>query len=88
MLEKAGFGTIDADNITTNVLPTWEHCNKLVSNPVAQMLLFTKGEQAPPVRRFVQADGEGLPRRRHGLRHDHRREEVASLDSAANRYVL
>jgi tocopherol O-methyltransferase len=52
MLKQAGFGSVVADNITTNVQPTWEHCNKLVSNPLAQMFLFTKGSK---LRRFVDS---------------------------------
>jgi tocopherol O-methyltransferase len=52
MLKQAGLGGIVADNITTNVLPTWEHCSKLVSNPLAQMFLFTKGSK---LRRFVDS---------------------------------
>jgi len=52
MLEKAGFGDIAADNITANVRPTWEHCIKLVSNPLAKMFLLTKGSK---LRRFVDS---------------------------------
>jgi tocopherol O-methyltransferase len=52
MLEQAGFGSIVADDITANVRPTWEHCNKLVSNPLAQMFLLTKGSK---LRRFVDS---------------------------------
>jgi tocopherol O-methyltransferase len=52
MLRQAGFSDLVADNITTNVMPTWEHCNKLVSNPLAQMFLYTKGSK---LRRFVDS---------------------------------
>ncbi|MEN6337414.1 MAG: class I SAM-dependent methyltransferase [Phycisphaerales bacterium] len=52
MLEQAGFGDIAADDITTHVQPTWEHCSKLVSNPLAKMFLFTKGSK---LRRFVNS---------------------------------
>jgi tocopherol O-methyltransferase len=52
MLSQAGFTDIVADNITANVQPTWEHCSKLVSNPLAQMFLLTKGSK---LRRFVDS---------------------------------
>lgn len=52
LLENAGLCTIDADDITANVLPTWEHCIKLVSNPVVQLMLYTK---ASKLRRFVDS---------------------------------
>ncbi len=52
MLKQAGLGGIVADDITTNVQPTWEHCIKLVSNPLAQMFLFTQGSK---LRRFVDS---------------------------------
>lgn len=50
VLETAGFRTVRADNIAASVLPTWEHCNRLVSSPLAQMFLYTKGSR---LRRFV-----------------------------------
>jgi len=50
-LQTAGFRAIRADNIAARVVPTWEHCNKLVSSPVAQMFLYTKGSK---LRRFVE----------------------------------
>jgi len=52
MLDQAGFGSIVADDITAHVQPTWEHCNRLVSNPLAQMFLLTKGRK---LRRFVDS---------------------------------
>jgi len=52
MLRRSGFSAITADNIASSVLPTWEHCNKLVSNPLAQMFLITKGSK---LRRFVDS---------------------------------
>jgi len=52
LLESAGFHTIEADDITTNVLPTWEHCLKLVANPLVQLMLRTKARK---LRRFVDS---------------------------------
>ncbi len=52
MLKRAGFDDIVADNATSNVLPTWERCNRLVSSPLAQMFLHTKGRK---LRRFVNS---------------------------------
>lgn len=51
-LETAGFRDIDADDITTNVLPTWQHCRKVTSNPLIQLVLHTK---ASKLRRFVDS---------------------------------
>ncbi|MEN6425325.1 MAG: class I SAM-dependent methyltransferase [Phycisphaerales bacterium] len=51
-LEAAGLQVVQADNIAANVLPTWEHCNKLVTSPVARMFLYTKGSK---LRRFVDS---------------------------------
>lgn len=50
-LETAGFQIGRADNIASGVLPTWEHCNKLVSSPMAQMFLYTRGSK---LRRYVE----------------------------------
>lgn len=52
MLEQAGFGNVAGDNIASHVRPTWEHCNKLVSTPMAKMYLYTKGAK---FRRFVDS---------------------------------
>ncbi len=52
MLETAGFDCIDADDITSYVLPTWQHCQRLVSNPLVQLIVHAK---AGKLRRFVDS---------------------------------
>lgn len=52
MLGKAGFQDVAAEDITANVLPTWEHCNRLVDSPLVRMFLLTKGGK---LRRFVDS---------------------------------
>jgi tocopherol O-methyltransferase len=52
LLESAGFDAIEADDITANVRPTWEHCIKLVGNPLVQLMLHTKARK---LRRFVDS---------------------------------
>lgn len=52
LLEDAGFHAIEADDITRNVLPTWEHCVKVVGNPLVQLMLHTKARK---LRRFVDS---------------------------------
>ena len=52
MLKTTGFQDVRADNITANVLPTWEYCNKVASTPMAKMFLYTKGSH---LRRFVDS---------------------------------
>ena len=52
MLKRAGFDPVDARDITTNVLPTWEHCRRLASNSLVQLVLRTKGGK---LRRFVDS---------------------------------
>jgi tocopherol O-methyltransferase len=51
-LEAAGFGHIEADDVTANVVSTWQHCRKLTSNPLIQLILRTKGGK---LRRFVDS---------------------------------
>jgi tocopherol O-methyltransferase len=52
MLRTAGFEDIEAEDITSHVLPTWTHCRKLVSNPLARMLVRARGGK---LRRFVDS---------------------------------
>ena len=52
MLETAGFHEVDAENIAANVLPTWQHCRRLVRNPAVQLILHVK---AGKLRRFVDS---------------------------------
>lgn len=52
MLETAGFHEVDAENIAANVLPTWQHCRRLVRNPAVQLILHLK---AGKLRRFVDS---------------------------------
>ena len=52
MLETVGFSHVAADDITTNVLPTWHHCKKLASKPLVRLVLHAK---AGKLRRFVDS---------------------------------
>jgi tocopherol O-methyltransferase len=52
VLENAGFQTIETEDITTNVLPTWEHCGRLLNNPAVQLVLYTRSGK---LRRFVES---------------------------------
>jgi tocopherol O-methyltransferase len=51
-LQRTGFDAVDARDITANVLPTWEHCLRLARNPMAQLVLRTRGGK---LRRFVDS---------------------------------
>ncbi len=52
MLNRVGFDAIRADDITAHVLPTWEHCQKLMGHPMVQLVLHAKGGK---LRRFVDS---------------------------------
>jgi tocopherol O-methyltransferase len=51
-LEQAGFGSVEADDITANVLPTWQHCRKVTANPMVRLMLRGKGGK---LRRFLDS---------------------------------
>jgi tocopherol O-methyltransferase len=52
LLRAAGFEDIDAEDITSRVLPTWTHCRKLVGHPLARMVINARGGK---LRRFVRS---------------------------------
>lgn len=52
LLRVAGFEDIDAEDITSRVLPTWRHCRKLVGHPLARMAINARGGK---LRRFVRS---------------------------------
>jgi tocopherol O-methyltransferase len=52
MLDRAGFGAIQADDVTAHVLPTWEHCQRLMDRRLVQLILRAKGGK---LRRFVDS---------------------------------
>lgn len=52
MLDRAGFSAIGAEDITAHVLPTWEHCQRLMDHPLIRMVLRIRGGK---LRRFVDS---------------------------------
>jgi tocopherol O-methyltransferase len=53
-LRTAGFHQIEVDDVTANVAPTWQHCGRLVSNPLVRLIVHAK---AGKLRRFVDSFG-------------------------------
>ena len=52
MLERAGFEAVETEDVTTNVLPTWQHCRKVATNPMVRLMLHGKGGK---LRRFIDS---------------------------------